>query len=137
MTTDNAALAALRALLPLAVVQTDRLRELAQTAVRCTPVPEVIAAFTERAEAATSAVTAARLALADAEAAAHHVSCHVRYRVTFDHVRPNTPGAPATRLHSLYLMAECAEDAQARAIEVCEAAGLTHGDVLRVERVTA
>lgn len=139
MTTQTATLAALRAILPLATEHADTLRHNARMACVAAggdKAHEWSVSAVRLAEAATSAVTAARLALQDAEAAAHHISCHVRYAVSFQFVRPCGSRAAAFG-HTVEVMAECADDAQAAAIAACEAANLVPGDVLRVERVTA
>ena len=124
MTTNNATLDALRALLPLAEHAAGQLRIIANAA-------QAIAGehVADRAEAATSAVTAARLAITDAEAAAHHLNCHVAYIVT---LRASLGGRWAS--HDVRVMAECADDAQAEALRRLEAAGVIHGDVLRIVR---
>lgn len=122
--TTTTTLDALRAILPLAVAQAQQLRAIANAAQSVAD-DHVI----DRADKATSAVTAAWLALAEAE----EIRCAVRYCVTLRTALPW--GVFGT--HPVYVMAECADDAPAAAIAACEAAGLIVGDVLRVERVRA
>ena len=132
---NKALIDAMRAILPYAVERADELRARAGDAAQRWPAgagAEYAAQLATRAEAATHAVTDARLALQDAEAAAHHLSCHVAYEVT---LRVDSAGRWWT--HNVRLLAECADDAQAAAIAACEAACLIHGDVLHVRRVVA
>jgi hypothetical protein len=124
LASESATLAALRAVLPLAEHAAGQLRTIANAA-------QAVAGehVADRAEAATAAVTAARLAIQDAEAAAEHVHCRVAYDVT---LRAELGGRWAS--HSVRVMAECADDAQAEALRRLEAAGIVHGDVLHVRR---
>ena len=138
---NKALIEAMRAILPYAVERADELRARAGDAAQRWPAgagAEYAAQLATRAEAATHAITAARIALQDADAAALDVREEYRYAVTFPDL-----WAPGDRLygraHVVHVMADCEAQAEDRALAALAAAGFepTTAGVLHVRRVVA